>query len=463
MLFFNTLWGFLFAFDFRSGYSVAEKVAEEWPKIMKSITNTKKRKKIRTASKTTAEYWSGKIRLERKPGWESSNYFVRIQAHGIRRKMKLDSTIREEAAREAASLYVDILANGWPKEDGIALVVSDVSGLPENPSIEDWVRIVQSKAILGKTTLNKYFEALQTIVGEILKTPRARKPELRAKIKGFPISGLTKKALKDWLAGRVQSASGLDVIASGRALATARSLVVNARSLFSADILEAMGIESEDMPYVPFNGVKPPSKGEETYTSRFDAKRLLATAARELNKKTNGKNAEDDPKFEQWKIIYLALVAGLRYKEIDRLRSQDIMINSCRIAIRPHETFRPKTKASVGNVPVTASAAKVLAGMLKRTSSPWFIKDGTSSRSPNYRAGVYHDAVVDWLRSYEERGVKPLADVPKPLHELRKEAGTLVNHDHGLVATQQFLRHQSITTTAGIYIDAKDAVSTGLS
>ena len=148
----------MFAFDFRSGYSVAEKVAEEWPKIMKSTNNTKKPKKVRTASKTTAAYWSGKIRLERKPGWESSNYFVRIQAHGIRRKMKLDSTIREEAAREATGLYVDILSNGWPKEDGIALAVSEVSGLPENPSIEDWVRIVQSKAVLGGTTLNKYFE-----------------------------------------------------------------------------------------------------------------------------------------------------------------------------------------------------------------------------------------------------------------------------------------------------------------
>ncbi len=83
-------------------------MAEEWPKIM---TN-KAPKKIRTASKTTAAYWAKKIKLEKKPGWESSNYFVRIQAHGGRRKMKLECTVREEAAREAAELYIDILANG---------------------------------------------------------------------------------------------------------------------------------------------------------------------------------------------------------------------------------------------------------------------------------------------------------------------------------------------------------------
>ena len=66
------------------------------------------------------------------------------------------------------------------------------------------------------------------------------------------------------------------------------------------------------------------------------------------------------------------------------------------------------------------------------------------------------------LDNYEERGIKPLAAIPKPLHELRKEAGTLVNKAHGLVAAKEFLRHASITTTADLYVATVGSVTTGL-
>ena len=171
----------------------------------------------------------------------------------------------------------------------------------------------------------------------------------------------------------------------------------------------------------------------------------------------------DASRFEQWKILYLALVAGLRYNEIDKLRVQDISAAAGRISIRTHETFQPKTTASEGDVLVSAAAGEVLAGMLKRTIGPWFVKSGISKQSPSYRAGLYHDALVRWLRKYEERGIRPLADVPKPLHELRKEAGTLVNNQHGLNEAKNFLRHSSIATTAAYYVGSKGNITTGLS
>ena len=130
--------------------------------------------------------------------------------------------------------------------------------------------------------------------------------------------------------------------------------------------------------------------------------------------------------------------------------------------MRPHEAFDPKNQASIGDVPITESAAEALEEMIKRTTGPWFIKEGRTTKSKNYRSGLYHDAAVDWLRNYEERGIKPLAEVTKPLHELRKEAGTLVNEAHGLVAAKDFLRHSSIATTASIYVGTKGSVTTGL-
>jgi integrase len=461
-LIFNGLWGFLIALEIRINYSAPEKVAEKWPKFMKPSITTEKPKKVRTASKTTAAYWSGKIRLERKPGWESSHYFVRIQAHGQRRKMKLNSTIREEAAREAAGTYLEILSKGWPKDEGSVVFASESSDLPENPTIEDWFNVAKSKNLVAEASIKKYFEALQTIVGEILGTPRARKTEQRAKIKSFPVSALTRTNLELWLEKRLIAASKKpDLVASRRARSTTRSLAINAKSLFSENVLKGMRITADEMNYVPFSKLKLPAKGQERYTSRFDAKRLLATAARELGGNSESETDVDGSKFEQWKILYLALVAGLRYKEIDQLRKHDIMINARRISISTHETFAPKNDASVGDVPVTAAAAKVLDGMMKRTKGTWFIKDGPSTAS-KYRAATHHDAIVSWLRNYEERGIKPLAKINKPLHELRKEAGSLVNRDHGLVSAQQFLRHRSINTTAGVYVDASEDVNTGL-
>ena len=112
---------------------------------------------------------------------------------------------------------------------------------------------------------------------------------------------------------------------------------------------------------------------------------------------------------------------------------------------------------------VSPEAAAILREMVKRTKGQWFIKDGVSKRNRSYRAGAHHDALVTWLRNYEEREIRPFAEVPKPIHELRKEAGTLVNSQHGLNEAKNFLRHSSISTTAGYYVGSKGNITTGLS
>lgn len=101
--------------------------------------------------------------------------------------------------------------------------------------------------------------------------------------------------------------------------------------------------------------------------------------------------------------------------------------------------------------------------MINNTKGKWFVTDARSKRSPVYRTGSHHDALVAWLRNYEERDIKPLAEVHKPLHELRKEADTLVNSQHGLNEAKNFLRHSSITTTAAYYLGSKGDITTGLS
>jgi integrase len=101
--------------------------------------------------------------------------------------------------------------------------------------------------------------------------------------------------------------------------------------------------------------------------------------------------------------------------------------------------------------------------MLSKAKGKWMVVDGRSKKASAYRTGAHHEKLLDWLRNYEERGVKPLADVHKPLHELRKEAGTLVDKKYGLNAAKNFLRHSDIATTAGYYLGSTGNVTTRLS
>ncbi len=427
------------------------------------------KKPSRSASKTTAVYWSNKIYLEEKAGWKSATYFVRISVHGIRKKVRLDSSIREEAAREATDFYLNVLTTGWPADESGALPVPVSAGLSKNPTVGEWIDLAIQKTHVRQKSVQKYAESMRTIVSEILGMSRARKPEQRANIDAFKISDLTKKKLQAWVEVRIDKARKLDMVKSGRALNTIRSLVTNAKALFSKQLLEAVGIEEDDIRYVPFHGLKLPAKYSPGYTSRFDAKLLLESAAEGLGSPAGVVMDEDAvSRFEQWKILYLALVAGLRYNEIDKLRVQDISATAGRISIRTHETFQPKSSSSEAEVRVSAAAAKVLGQMLKRTKGTWFIKSSPPPESAEvkekpYRADVYHEGLIVWLRNYEERGIRPFADIAKPVHELRKEAGTLVNQQHDLNEAKNFLRHSSIATTAAFYVSSKGDITTGLS
>ncbi len=77
-------------------------------------SKTVKRGSARTASKTAAIYWQSKVYLEKKPGWTSSTYYVRIQVRKERRKFVLKATTKEAAGREALELYLKVLTKRLP-------------------------------------------------------------------------------------------------------------------------------------------------------------------------------------------------------------------------------------------------------------------------------------------------------------------------------------------------------------
>ena len=72
-----------------------------------------------------------------------------------------------------------------------------------------------------------------------------------------------------------------------------------------------------------------------------------------------------------------------------------------------------------------------------------------------YRAQPVFKRLAAWLRKH---GVT----ARKPIHELRKEFGSMVNRRYGLTAAKDLLRHADIGVTAGYYIDRPRKATIGL-
>jgi integrase len=88
------------------------------------------------------------------------------------------------------------------------------------------------------------------------------------------------------------------------------------------------------------------------YRSAIDAEKLTGAATAELS--------SDDP--EAYKAFLLALGAGLRRIEIDRLEWSAFRWQHSVIRIEPTQHFDVKTEHSIGDVPVDPELLSILRG-----------------------------------------------------------------------------------------------------
>ena len=176
--------------------------------------------------------------------------------------------------------------------------------------------------------------------------------------------------------------------------------------------------------------------------ARFDSTTLAMSARRELR--------DADP--ECWKAFLLLLGAGLRKGEVDLLTWSNV--DTSRGVVR---VTSGKTVDSAAEVPI----ANETAGELERAraaAAGLFVLEGHPVAEGNlrvYRAEDTFERLATWLRSH---GVTDR----KPLHALRKEAGSLVNAAGGIHAASRFLRHGDIGVTAQHYADARTRVVVGV-
>lgn len=400
-------------------------------------------------SKTSASYWLSRIYFHDEKCKSSEPFYsVKIQFEGWRERFSLGSPNREIAARTAAEIYRTIKTAGWAR--AIAVYKKEQTTLDKGLTIGEYLGAVRKNWAGSETTLNLYIRGLRKIVSEIFNLDPQNKrfsyvspaaAQWHARIDRVPLSAITEARVNKWKMDFYARAKESEVARNKRKI-TINTYLRNARSLFAKRIVKLTGFELPSP--VPFAGIELFGGVDQRYFSSFDIRRVLDAAREKL--------APFDP--DAYSVVLLSAFAGLRRREMDLLEWPSIDFEHEMIQLRRTEFYAPKTPDSLRPIPFRTLL--VLDWFKERKASSWDHPDGfvlapgvayrKDERMDYYRCDELFDRVAKWLRTH---GVND----ERPLHSLRKEAGSDIVKRAGLVAGASFLRHKTTAVTAQHYSD----------
>lgn len=457
--------------------NVSDHASSKWNQ--KSVQEVSKQKKEALKAKwpkTDSRHWQGRLfkNTFSRNGQtqETADWCVKLSHKGRRETFNLGTPNAEAAASRALKIYKTVVGAGWDT----ALTEHKPKAAPKQArpaTLGEWLGAVQATAELRPSTFTTYAQSLRQIAAEIEeigdqpalnedgtpKRDRKRRPVFlsrfdyktggrdawTAKVDALPLSVLSAVAVQRWKLAYIARA-GNAPDARRRAENSAASLIRCARALFSEKARKFACVEYALPEPIPFAGVQLPKKGNTTYQSKIDAATLIENARRELVG-------------EPFKIFTLALLCGLRKREIDLLTWDQVDLEKGVIRIERTAHFTPKSEDSAGAVDLDPELQAFLHGWRAQASGEFVIE---STRPPrheasrvNYRCTPHFDSLYTWLRG---QGIT----ARKPLHELRKELGALLASEQGIYAAQAVLRHAQISTTAAYYTDKKRRITGGL-
>ena len=206
--------------------------------------------------------------------------------------------------------------------------------------------------------------------GEV-RLPQGRTPKMAGKGACGKLGSITPAKVQEWKRSFL-SLAGSNAISLRRARVSVNSLIRQAKCLFSPKITRHLELELPDPP--AFHGIEFEPRPSLKYRSRFDVRKVIQTAIKELS--------ETQP--ELFKIFLLAVMVGLRRKEIDLLEWESFLWDADVIRIEETKYFHPKSQDSVGDVPVDAEVMEIFRGYRARSKGPFVIlprlgKDGGST------------------------------------------------------------------------------------
>jgi len=358
---------------------------------------------------------------------------------------------KEAAARRARDIYNDLVTLGVE-----ATLANQRPEAPEPPpqpaTVGEWVEAAAKVFAGSPTTFGNYARCLRLIVGDILAVTKTKKRFARGKgdaskaiINATPLHILTMEAIQAWRIGFVAKA-GNNPAAQRTAKISCNSLLRQAAALFSKKMLKFVaGFELPNP--LPFSDCEKYPRESMRYHSKVDVGALLQKAQSELG-------ANDT---EAFKILLLGVGVGLRRGEIDKLLWRQVDLNAGVIQIETTEAGGLKNEDSAGKVELDEALCAIFQGYRARAVGEFVIEHkggapGLREWGRLYRCEPIFKRSLAWLRA---NGL----DVSKPIHTLRKEAGSMITTKSGIHAASQFLRHSDIQVTAMHYADHKERVT----
>jgi integrase len=251
---------------------------------------------------------------------------------------------------------------------------------------------------------------------------------------------LTPEAVNKW---KVSAMASDSPIQQKHSSATVRSILLCSKAMFSKQIRKHLTLQLPSP--LPFDDVALPKVGNRRYRSEINPSLLLQQAQREL--------AEARP--ELYKALLLAIGAGLRRDEIDKLQWSQIKWDKSLIRIEVSEHAGTKSRESEADVHVDSGLLEILKSYLPKPGhkcsafvieSP--VQPRLSAKNHHYRCNRTFKQLIEWLRS---KGLK----ARNGIHALRKEFGSLICQQAGIFAASTALRHSSIALTRDVYVDNK--------
>ena len=388
--------------------------------------------------KTDVRYWEGKVAFHTAA---SRTYCVQIQHANRRARINLKTANKAQAALLARKLYLELCANGW--EETLRRRRGDPASKKVNVTVGEYIEAVAARSLFSPKTLESYAQALRKIAGDITGETKREKRD------GIKLRTLTPEKIEAWRVEFIRK-KATDPLREKSARISVGSFLLRARSLFSAEMVARVRDILELPDPLPFAGVKVEMVHLPRYRSTFNIVALLEVAREEL--------ATSRP--EQYKILLLGAMAGLRRNEIDVLPWSAFRWNEGVIRIETTEFYRPKSHNSEGDVRVDPELMEVFRGFYAGRKGDFVIESDSpppafDARYGTYRCHTHMRALLGWLRS---EGVNSKT----PLHSLRKEFGSWINDQHGILAASEQLRHGGIAVTARHYLENRRPSVLGL-
>jgi integrase len=199
-----------------------------------------------------------------------------------------------------------------------------------------------------------------------------------------------------------------------------------AKSIFARKI-RALLPEFKLTDPLPFHGVAPLPERPHRYLSQIDPLDIYDAAKVQLQSSQS----------EVFIIVILSLFCGMRRGEIDKLTWDQVDLENRHIWIRTTPHFRPKARNSESRIDALPEVFEHLREYQSKSITPPFVLPGDNQS--RVRCQPFFDAAVTWLRT---QGITDR----KPLHTLRKEAGSLVYQRTGSIdLAAEFLRNDPRT------------------